>query len=222
LALSLTLQAALASDPSGVYALVDKVLTDSDEQTPTVRILGIFSLSERREDHALYTPPIEGYMYFTCPAGQDEVCLAEWTDMSQTAGSGKCVAFGGRYLTDPQPNGRVRPMDEPPAQPDVYPIAGGVSLVDFGWQGTCDALKLYRTVAAHSLLPSAQKSGVSPGVPPLREYPEPGASLNGTQRPASSGTQSRGLGPRQLGWLALATALTVGLGFAASRRWPWA
>jgi hypothetical protein len=118
-----------ASDPLGVYCVVQKVVMAPDEVQPTTaQIWGACSLAtggmqdDRTYQTAWYSDPLAGYLYYSAPAGKQEVAIKEWKDLKSVAGTGEIVAFGGRYMR----NGRIRFSDEKPIGPDVYPIQMGV------------------------------------------------------------------------------------------------
>jgi hypothetical protein len=86
--------AARASDPVGVYALIDKVVLEPNEQTPErIQLWGAFRLAEGGSQ---YAAPVRGYLYFAIVPGQEKQCRAEWNDLKKIAGTGQCVAFGNR------------------------------------------------------------------------------------------------------------------------------
>src|SRR5215212_10030896 len=93
-----------ASDPVGVYALIDKVVFEPSEGKPQrAQIWGAFALAEAKFGDE-YLAPIRGYLYYTLPGEKDEVVQAEWADMKKVAGTGQVIAFGSRYKS----SGRVR------------------------------------------------------------------------------------------------------------------
>lgn len=111
-----------ASDPVGIYALVEKVVFEpATGDAQRVQVWGVFATSEsmRGDD---YQPAQRGYLYYTLKPGQEEVCKREWSDLKSVAGKGQGIGFGRRY----QPNGRVRTAAEKPSSPDVYPIGFGI------------------------------------------------------------------------------------------------
>jgi hypothetical protein len=111
-----------ASDPIGVYAVVQKVVLEpNDTQPQRIQLWGAFSLSDPRNPND-YQAPQTGYVYYSCPQGQESVCRNEWSDLKSVAGTGTAVGFGGRRAGA----SRVRKADEKPASPDAYPIALGV------------------------------------------------------------------------------------------------
>lgn len=113
-----------ASDPTAVYARVDKVVLEPMADSPqTIQIWGVFSMA-KPEDRNDYLAPARGYLYFTITGGSRAV-LAEWTDLQEVAGTGQIVSFGSRY----QLKARLRRSGEPPSNPDAYSVNIGVSKV---------------------------------------------------------------------------------------------
>ena len=111
-----------ASDPVGVYAIVDKVVVEPSSGPPQrIQIWGAFALAQP-ENNDDYGAAQRGYLYFSCPQGQAEVCRNEWSDVQSVAGKSIGIGFGARRLN----NGRVRKAEEKPASPDEYPIRMGV------------------------------------------------------------------------------------------------
>lgn len=111
-----------ASDPIGVYAIVDRVVVEPSSGAPQrVQIWGAFALAQP-DNPDDYGRAQRGYLYFSCPQGQAEVCRSEWSDVQSVAGKSIGIGFGARRLN----NGRVRRADEKPSSPDEYPIRMGV------------------------------------------------------------------------------------------------
>jgi hypothetical protein len=111
-----------ASDPMGVYAVVQKVVLEpNDAQPERIQVWGAFSVADTTNPND-YQAPQTGYVYYSCPKGQESVCRNEWTDLKSVAGTGTAVGFGGRRAG----TSRIRKADEKPASPDLYPIAIGV------------------------------------------------------------------------------------------------
>ena len=141
----------LASDHTGIYASIEEVtLTNLRAAEARIQIRGVFALAKGRRD---YHPPRHGYMYFRLREDQAKICLKEWGDLESVAGSGAIVAFGRRYgPKGPQagvaPLGRVRGLNEDPANPDVYPLNFGVRKIrqSPGYPAT-DGLAYYATPA---------------------------------------------------------------------------
>lgn len=117
-----------ASDMVGVYAVVEKVVLEPADAAPQrIQIWGAFALSDQKSG-STYGSAQRGYLYYTCPSGQETVCRREWEDLKTVAGKDTGVGFGARY----KETGRVRKADEKPASPDVYPIQFGVMRLSAG------------------------------------------------------------------------------------------
>jgi hypothetical protein len=142
-----------ASGPVGVYAIVERVIFEPDEQSPErLQIWGTFSFVElNRSANAYSTSSRYGYLYFTLPSSNAAAAKTEWTDLKSIAGTGQAVAFGRwgvvgalqgmesrtgpaggpPYFLAPLPGNprtdvRVRPASEPPANPAMYATDAGV------------------------------------------------------------------------------------------------
>ena len=112
---------AFASDPVGIYALVEKVVTEPADGTPDrVQVWGVFALADRGSPDD-YAEPVYGYLYYNAQEKPD-MARREWADLKSVAGTGQAVAFGSRN----KEKGRVRKAGDKPAAPDAYPIAMGV------------------------------------------------------------------------------------------------
>jgi hypothetical protein len=110
-----------ASDPIGVYAIVDRVVEEPGSgPAQRAQVWGAFTLARGIGIGDVYDPPVRGYFYFSLPVGSEELARAEWNDLRSVAGTGQCVAFASRY----EPIGRVRPGCEAPADPDPYTATG--------------------------------------------------------------------------------------------------
>ena len=126
-----------ASDMVGIYGVVEKVVIEPNDKAPErIQIWGAFAIAEGRG--STYGPVQRGYLYYTCPSGQENVCRKEWSDLKSVAGKGTAVGLGMRY----KPTGRVRKADEKVASADPYPIQMGVILVDNGVDRGSDTMKL--------------------------------------------------------------------------------
>jgi hypothetical protein len=126
-----------ASDMVGIYGVVEKVVVEPNDAAPQrVQIWGAFAMAEGRG--STYGPAQRGYLYYTCPSGQEAVCRKEWSDLKSVAGKGTAVGLGMRY----KPTGRVRKADEKVASPDQYPIQMGVILVDNAADRGSDTMKV--------------------------------------------------------------------------------
>ena len=117
-----------ASDRVGVYARVDKVVLEPNEQAPErVQVWGVFAIADPRDPNA-YRQPARGYLYYTLPQNAASA-RKEWADLASVAGSGQIVAFGSRWSNRPS-EVRVRKADERPESPDAYTIDIGVRKID--------------------------------------------------------------------------------------------
>jgi hypothetical protein len=115
-----------ASDPAGIYAVIEKVVFEPNENAPErIQVWGAFSLTEGRPGD-FYQSPQRGYLYFTVPPGKEAMARKEWADLKSAAGTGQGIAFGSKYLY----KARFRKSDEKPASPDVYPFGVGVTKVE--------------------------------------------------------------------------------------------
>lgn len=114
--------AARASDPVGIYAVVDRVVLEPNAEAPErIQVWGVFALADRTTRQ--YEPAARGYLYFALSEKKADAARKEWSDLQRLAGDGECVALGGRY----QPKPKVRRADEKPASPDPYPVGSGLT-----------------------------------------------------------------------------------------------
>lgn len=115
---------ALASDPVGIYALVDKVVFEpSEANAERVQVWGAFAIAEGRGYD--YKKAERGYLYYKINPAKPAVCKNEWADLKSVAGTGQIVAFGFRH----EEKGALRKKDAKPENPDVYPIAMGLKKI---------------------------------------------------------------------------------------------
>jgi hypothetical protein len=111
-----------ASDPIGVYAVIEKVVFEPAQGQPDrIQIWGVFATAETRNNDD-YGAPQKGYLYYSCAPEQIVTCRNEWSDLKSIAGKGVGVGFGGRRIA----NGHVRSATDKPESPDAYPIRMGV------------------------------------------------------------------------------------------------
>ena len=109
-----------ASDPIGIYAIVDRVVLEPSEKAPgRIQVWGAFVLSGPTFTGDSYDPPVRGYLYYALQSGQEETARIEWSDLKKLAGTDQCVGLASRY----QPKGRVRSGSEKPESPDPYPLS---------------------------------------------------------------------------------------------------
>lgn len=115
---------AVASDPVGVYAFVDKVVLEpSDGQPERIQIWGGFALAEGYG--YTYAPAKRGYMYFSVKPGEEDICRKEWSDLKSLAGGDQFIAFANRH----KPKGTIRDPSAKPEKPDVYPTGFGLTKI---------------------------------------------------------------------------------------------
>jgi hypothetical protein len=114
-----------ASDPIGVFALIDRVsISPSGDNPQTIQIWGVFALSPRTPGNA-YLPAERGYLYYSVNGRNQRATRAEWRDLEAMAGTGQVIGFGARFENP----GRVRCAGEAPSDPDVYPLGYGLTKV---------------------------------------------------------------------------------------------
>ena len=117
-----------ASDMVGIYTVVEKVVLEPSDAAPLrVQIWGGFALADGKSG-STYGPAQRGYLYYTCPQGQEAICQREWADLKSVAGKDTGVGFGNRYKA----TGTIRKADAKPVSPDVYPIERGIIRLSAG------------------------------------------------------------------------------------------
>jgi hypothetical protein len=103
-----------ASDFTGVYARIDKVVLEPNSDSPErIQIWGVFSLADPA-DRQNFLPPARGYLYFKLDSNP-KAARAEWNDLKQVAGSAQIVAFGFRGQKQ-----SLRKSGDKPENPDPY------------------------------------------------------------------------------------------------------
>lgn len=133
-----------ASDMYGVYGVIEKVVLEPNEKAPErAQIWGAFAIAEGTNG-SRYGATQRGYLYYSCPSGQESVCRSEWSDIKSVAGKGTAVGFAMRY----KPTGRVRKADEKVASPDSYPVQMGVLKVDIPADRGSDTAKVIEGLKA--------------------------------------------------------------------------
>jgi hypothetical protein len=126
-----------ASDFVGIYGVVEKVVLEPSDTAPQrVQVWGAFALADGRG--STYQAPQRGYLYYTCPSGQESICRKEWADLKSVAGKNTGVGFGQRY----KPTGRIRGAQEKAASPDPYPIDMGIVKVESASDRGSDTMKV--------------------------------------------------------------------------------
>ncbi len=117
---------AWASDPVGIYGIVEKVVFEPNESSPQrIQIWGAFALTDGKPGDG-YLPPQRGYLYYTITPGNEDICRKEWADLKAVAGTGEGIGFGFRYDIKT----RLRQATDKVEAPDTYPI--GVGLTKMG------------------------------------------------------------------------------------------
>jgi hypothetical protein len=117
-----------ASDRTGIYARIDKVVMEPNEQAPQrIQVWGVFALAEPKDPND-YRPPARGYLYYTLPSNA-ALALKEWADLKSVAGTNQIVAFGTRWSNSPT-RVRVRKADERPESPDAYAMDIGLRKIN--------------------------------------------------------------------------------------------
>jgi hypothetical protein len=133
-----------ASDPMGVYCVVEKVVFEPADCPDRAQVWGACAVA-LPQPGGQFKPPARGYFYYSVPTGKEETVRAEWADLKAVAGKGEAVGFGSRYAGT---LGRFRPTTEAVAKPDPYPLNIGV--VKLGKYGPlpADLLESLRKAAA--------------------------------------------------------------------------
>jgi hypothetical protein len=143
---------AVASDPVGVFAVVERVVLEPNEVEPErIQIWGWFELANRTS--RAYDEPRRGCLYYSISDENHDACRKEWNDIAESAASGKCIAFGQRYTE----LGKVRKFGDAMTSPLPYPLASGL----FELRDDSD----YRPVKALTEIPlvvSPADGGVTP------------------------------------------------------------
>ncbi|MEX2558737.1 MAG: hypothetical protein WD403_02430 [Pirellulales bacterium] len=137
---------AWASDPVGIYGVVERVVLEGDDSQPErVQLWGWFSTAvpQTRDD---YEAPQAGYLYYVADAKTQRVARREWRDLADVAGNGQVVAFASRY----EPVGSLRKAHEQPGKPDAYPVAAGITVIE------ADTQRKYAPIAALREIPLAR------------------------------------------------------------------
>lgn len=130
-----------ASDPIGIYAIVDKVVLEPKGVHPErIQLWGVFAVAKGGGD--TYGHAERGYLYCALKPGEEEIGRREWADLVSLAGTGECIAFGNRHAAHP----KVRKKSEAPAKPDVYPTGMGITKVHAAqYQPVRELIKLHGT-----------------------------------------------------------------------------
>jgi hypothetical protein len=115
-----------ASDPTGIYARIDKVVLEPKDGAPErIQIWGTFMFAKGRPGDE-YEKPARGYLYYAIVKGKEDKCRKEWADLQKVAAKDQCVGLASRYGA----KGTLRTTDSKPEKPDAYPLAMGVVKVN--------------------------------------------------------------------------------------------
>jgi hypothetical protein len=111
-----------ASDPTGVFAKIDKVVLEPNDSSPErIQLWGAFCVADPK-DRDSYLAPQKGYLYYRLPTEKSDVARKEWNDFKAAAGSGDVIGFGSRQVAHP----KVRSAQDKPENPDVYSLGYGL------------------------------------------------------------------------------------------------
>jgi hypothetical protein len=120
---------AYASGPIGVYAIVEKVVFEPNEQAPErIQVWGAFAYADGGVAQGAGSSAVKkGYLYFSNPT-RSEVILREWRDFKAVAGTGQAIGFGtwiyiGGFPKEPDqapPNGIYHPRGGSPIDLRVH------------------------------------------------------------------------------------------------------
>jgi hypothetical protein len=107
-----------ASGPAGVFAVVEKVVFEPNEQAPErLQLWGAFAFVAGGIQGTFTAPPQRGYLYFSIPASatpqQRETIRKEWADLKSVAGTPQGVAFGDWFYVGDFSNANNREIYAP-------------------------------------------------------------------------------------------------------------
>jgi hypothetical protein len=110
-----------ASGPVGMFAVIEKVIFEPNDQSPErIQLWGAFAFVAGGVRGEFTAPPQRGYLYFSmAPSNsqsQRETTRKEWADFNAVAGTGQGVAFGDWFY--------VGAFLGPGDQPDAYDNVG--------------------------------------------------------------------------------------------------
>jgi len=145
-------RAAVASDPIGVYALVEKVVLEPGDTAPErIQVWGAFAVAHKSGYEYKKAEP--GYLYYKLDPARASQCQKEWSDLKSVAGTGQIVSFGSRYSE----NGKVRAKEAKLENADLYPPGIGVVKLKDRDYGPINDLVKFRKVAKKESSPPAAK-----------------------------------------------------------------
>lgn len=119
--------AAHASQPTGIYGLIDRVAILPEGKAPErLEVFGVFMLVKEGVGSWDVQDPRRGVLVFQLEKGKEEAHLKEWKDLSKLAGTGKVAAFGNRWT---QKVKLRTPAERGEGAPDVYVTSVGVQVM---------------------------------------------------------------------------------------------
>ena len=107
-----------ASGPAGVFAVVEKVVFEPNEQAPErIQLWGAFAFVAGGIKGSFTAPAQRGYLYFNIPSTvspqQRETIKKEWADLKAVAGTTQGVAFGDWFYVGDFSNANSRQIYAP-------------------------------------------------------------------------------------------------------------
>jgi len=107
-----------ASGPAGVFAVIDKVIFEPNEQAPErIQLWGAFAFVAGGIQGSFTAPPQSGYLYFSIPGSaspqQRDTMRKEWSDFKAVAGTQQGVAFGDWFYVGDFSNANNREIYVP-------------------------------------------------------------------------------------------------------------
>jgi hypothetical protein len=128
---------ARASDPVGIYALVEKVVLEpKDDKPERAQVWGLFRFAVKNFGDE-YTAPFYGYIDYHLAPGKADDTRREWADFKKVAGTGQVVAFASRYGA----KGTLHKASEKPDKSDAYPIVDGLHKIEATSGGVAKELR---------------------------------------------------------------------------------
>jgi hypothetical protein len=122
IALSSVPVTAIATQPVGIYGVIERVVFEPATGEPNrIQVWGAFSIVKDRSTNAFHDPA-RGCLYFRPKSGDEATVRKEWNDLKAMAATGKVVAFGNRF----EQKITLRKEGEKLDEPDVYTSAIGV------------------------------------------------------------------------------------------------
>jgi hypothetical protein len=170
---------AAASSPVATYVVPSQVQFFPDEASATrVIIHGAFFFWQ---SGGTYNQPACGYMYFSCPVGQEAMCRMQWGEIKSAIGLPQCEGFGQQNMVS---KATLRTEDTAPQNPDSWDLGIGVVPGSFvgGQCAPAQALKCPVPVAPADMAgpstptPDLATPGATVGTPMVG-----GCSLGGAQ-----------------------------------------